>query len=222
MGTSGQSSRHRALLWLAGFVVVFGVTSWLVTGGIGSQRAPPTHSDPANLTPGPTPTPVDCASNQLVLAGAFNECAEAAPDARMAAPVATVACSVSGHTLDVLLHLAGTNPDAFLLYLEVNGTYAGPGPYDLPPWPHVMGTKDDVPKVAIQQDGTSAFWQLTNGVPIQNYGTDDYWHSVAGILNVSGRDGRSGTVSAILELSGINTSTVPGSTLSVNGPWSCT
>lgn len=27
-----------------------------------------------------------------------------------------------GHTLDVVLHLAGTNPDAFLLYLEVDGT----------------------------------------------------------------------------------------------------
>lgn len=84
-----------------------------------------------------------------------------------------------------------------------------------------MGTKDDVPKVAIQQDGTSAFWQHMNGVPIQNCGTDDYWQSVAGMLNVSGRDGRSGTVSAILELSGVNTSTVQGSTLSVNGPWSC-
>jgi hypothetical protein len=224
MGTSGQSGRQWALVWLAGLVMVFGGASWFVTGGIGAQRTPPTHHDPANFTPGPTPTPVDCASNQLVLAGAFNECAEAVPDARMAAPDATIACSVSGHTLDVVLHLAGTNPDAFLLYLEVNGTYAGPGPYDLPPWPHVMGTKDDVPKVAIQQDGTSAFWQLTNGGPIQNYGTDDYWDSVAGILNVSGNDGRSGTVSAILEqsASAVNTSTVPGSTLSVNGPWSCT
>ncbi len=203
MGTSGQSSRPRALIWLAGFVMVFGGVSWFVTGGIGFQRTPHTHSDPANLTRGPTPTPVDCASNQLVLAGAFNECAEAAPDARLADPVATIACSVSGHTLDVVLHLAGTNSDAFLLYLEVNGTYAGPGPYDLPPWPHVMGTKDDVPKVAIQQDGASEFWQLIKGVPIQNYGTDDYWHSIAGILNVSGSDGRSGTVSAILELSGV-------------------
>src|SRR5579864_2672428 len=102
MGTSGQSSRLRALIWLAGFVMVFGGVSWFLTGGIGFQRTWPTQSDPANFTPGPTPTPVNCASNQLVLAGAFNECAEAAPDAQVADPVATIACSVSGHTLDVV------------------------------------------------------------------------------------------------------------------------
>jgi len=84
-----------------------------------------------------------------------------------------------------------------------------------------MGTPGDVPKVAVQQDGTSALWQLVGGVPVQRYDTDAFWPSVAGILTVTGGDGRSGTVSAILELSAGNNSTVPGSTLSLNGPWSC-
>ena len=130
-------------------------------------------------------------------------------------------CSVSNHVLDVVLPFADGNGDAFLLYIEINGNYSGPGLYDLPPWPHAMGTKYDPPKVAVQQDGTSEFWQLMNGVRIQNYGTDDYWHSVAGILNVSGTDGRSGTVSAILDLASGNSSTVLGSDLSISGPWSC-
>jgi hypothetical protein len=219
MGIPEQPSRPKLLVGLAGFVVVFGVVAWLVTGRAGTHVLPLAHNHPAPraspaFTPGPTPTPLACPPNDLTLAGAFNECAKTAPDA-------TITCSVSGHALKAVLRLGGPNPDAFLLYIEVNGTFDGPGPYALPPWPHAMGTKDDVPKVAVQQDGTSAFWQLVKGVPVQNYGTDDYWYSVAGILNVLGRNGRSGTVSAILELSAGTYSTVRGSTLSVNGPWSC-
>jgi hypothetical protein len=84
-----------------------------------------------------------------------------------------------------------------------------------------MGTPGDVPKVAVQQDGTSAFWQLVDGAPVRRYDTDALWQSVAGILTVTGSDGRSGSVSAILELSAGNNSTARGATLSVNGPWSC-
>jgi hypothetical protein len=214
MVISGQSSRPRALLLLAGFVVVFGGVSWFVTRGIGLHGAPPIHSHPATVTPGPTPTPLECPSTQLALVGAFNECAQTVRDA-------TSTCSVSGHILEAVLRLGGS-PDAFLLYIEVNRTFAGPGTsYVLPPWPHAMGTTDDVPKVAVQQDGTSAFWQLVNGVPVQRYDTAALWQSVAGVLTVTGSDGRSGTVSAILELSAGNNSTARGATLSVNGPWSC-
>ena len=105
---------------------------------------------------------------------------------------------------------------------EVNGAFAGPGAsYALPPWPHPLGTQGDVPKVAVQQDGTSAYWQVVGGVPAQRYDTDGWWQSVAGILTVTGSDGRSGTVSAILERSASNNAAVPDSTLSLNGPWSC-
>jgi hypothetical protein len=208
------SDRRSVLLWLAGVVVVFGGISWLLTG-IGRRGAPPTHSPPTAITPGPTPTPLDCPSNELALVGAFNECATAFADA-------TSTCSVSGHILEMVLRLTGASPDAFFLYIEVNGAFAGPGAsYALPPWPHPLGTQGDVPKVAVQRDGTSAFWQLVGGVPVQRYDTDALWQSVAGILTVTGSDGRSGTVSAILELSAGNNSTVRGSTLSLNGPWSC-
>jgi hypothetical protein len=64
--------------------------------------------------------------------------------------------------------------------------------------------------------------QLVNGVPTRQYLTASFWQSVAGILTVTGADGRSGTLSAILELSAGNNSTVRGSTLSVDGSWRCT
>jgi hypothetical protein len=214
-GERRGSDRRSPLLWLAGFVAVVGGVSWLLTG-IGRHGAPPTHSLPAKVTPGPTPTPLDCPSNQLALAGAFNECVKTVADV-------AATCSVSGHILEAVLRLGGASPDAFLLDIEVNGGFAGPGTssYALPPWPHLLGTQGDVPKVAVQQDGTSAYWQLVGGVPVQRYDTDAWWQSVAGILTVTGSDGRSGTVSAILERSATDNATVPGATLSLNGPWNC-
>jgi len=212
-GERRGSDRRSVLLWLAGFVVVVGGASWSLTG-IGHHGAPPTQSHPAGITPGPTPTPLNCSSNQLELVGAFNECANPVADA-------AATCSVSGPVLEVVVRLAGQNTDAFFLYIEVNGGFTGPGRYDLLPWPHALGTNNDLPKLAVQQDGTSAFWRMVNGVPIQHYDTAALWQSVAGVLTVTGRDGRSGTVSAILQLSAANNATVEGSTLSVDGPWSC-
>jgi hypothetical protein len=72
--------------------------------------------------------------------GAINDCAK---------PGTALSCSVSGHVLDAVLQLAGTNGDAFSLYIEVDGDYAGPGTYDLPAWQFGIGT-NDVPKVAVQ------------------------------------------------------------------------
>jgi hypothetical protein len=194
MGTSDQPSRSKVLAGLAGFVVVFGAVSWFVTGGIGFHGAPPTHSHPATFTPEPTPTPLVCASNELALTGVFNECTTAVPD--------KTSCSVHGEVFDALLRFVGSN-QAFLLYIEVNGGYTYPGKYDLPPWPFGLGTKNDVPKVAVRQVTTGAFWQ-----------------SFAGVLTVTGGDGRSGTVNAILQTFN-GTTVVPGPTLSVDGPWAC-
>ena len=210
MSVSERTSRRSVLLWLAAFVVAVGGGSWLVSGG--PRGAPPTHSHPATATAGPTPTPLECASNELALVGALNECAKSG---------AALSCSVSGHVLDAVLQPAATNGDAFLLYIEVEGDYAGPGPYELPGWQFGLGI-NDVPKVAVQQDGAGAVLQLVNGVPTRQYLTASFWQSVAGILTVTGADGRSGTLSAILELSAGNNSTVRGSTLSVDGSWRCT
>lgn len=212
-GERRGSDRRSVLLWLVGFVVVFGGVSWVLTG-TGRHNAPPSQRHTASVTPGRTPTPLNCSSNQLELVGAFNECANAVPDA-------AATCSVSGPVLEAVVRLAGRNSDAFFLYIEVNGAFTGPGTYDLPPWPRALGTKGDVPKLAVQQDGTSAFWHLVNGVPVQQYDTAALWQSVAGVLTVTGRDGRSGTVSAILQLSTGHNATVGGSTLSIDGPWNC-
>jgi hypothetical protein len=195
MGISEQPSRSKLLLWLMGFVVVFGAVSWLVTGGIRLHVAPPTHSHPSAVIPGATPAPLVCRSNELEVVGVFNECAAAAPDK-------TSICSLSGNMLDALLRFAGNN-QVFGLDVEVDGAFAGAGMYDLPPWPHGLGTKDGVPKVAVDE-----------------YSTNTLWQSVAGVLTVTSGDGRSGTLNAILQASN-GTTVVPGPTLSVIGPWSC-
>jgi hypothetical protein len=204
MGMSGKSNRPKAIFWLAGFVVVFGALSLLVTKGTGLHHAPPIHSHPATFTPATTPTPLFCASNELALTGVFNECATAAPD-----KTSTCTVSVSGGVLSAVLRLA-SGDQVFMLYIELNaGFYTGPGTYSLPPWQFGLG-KNDVPKVGLLQSVTGKFWE-----------------SVAGVVNVTGSDGRLGNVNAILQASSVgvqasNGQTVPpGPTLSLIGPWSC-
>jgi hypothetical protein len=204
MGMSGKPNRPKLLVWLAGFVVLFGAASWLVTGGL--HVAPPPRSHPATFTtaPAPTPTPFACASNEIGLTGVFNTCVTAAPD-----KTSTCSVSVSGGVLSAVLRLA-SGDQVFLLYIELNaGFYTGPGTYSLPPWQFQLG-RNDVPKVALLQSTTGTFWE-----------------SVGGGVDVTGRDGRSGNVNAILQASSVgvqasNGQTVPpGPTLSVIGPWSC-
>jgi hypothetical protein len=204
MGKSGESTRPRVLFWLAGFVVVFGGLTLLVTKVSGLHDAPPTHTNPATFTPLPTPTPPVCASTELGLTGAINTCVTAAPD-----KTSTCTVSVIGGVLSAVLRLA-SGDQVYLLYIELNaGFYTGPGTYSLPPWQFRLGT-NDVPKVAVLQSSTGTFWE-----------------SVDGVVNVTGGDGRSGNVNAILQPSSVgvqasNGQTVlPGPTLSVNGPWSC-
>ena len=203
MGTSGQPSRSKLLAWLGGFVVVFGAVSWLVTSGIRPHVAPPQPTQP-NITPRPTPTPLVCASNGLGLTGAINTCVAAAPD-----KTSTCSISFSGGVFDAVLRFAG-GTQVVVLYIELNaGFYTGPGMYSLVPWQFALG-RNDVPKVALLQSTTGTFWE-----------------SVGGVVNVTGGDGRSGNVNAILQASSVgvqasNGQTVPpGPTLSVMGPWSC-
>jgi hypothetical protein len=211
-GERPGSDRRSLLLWLVGFAAVVGGVSFLLTG-IGRHGASPTHSSPATVAPEPTPTPLDCPSNELALVGAFNECANTVADA-------TSTCSVSGHVLEMVLRLAGAGPDAFLLYIEVNGGFAGPGTssYALPPWPRPLGTQADVPKVAASRTVRAPTGSWSAAFP-----SSDTTRARCGSRSpaFAGSNGRSGTVSAILELSAANNTTVRGSTLSLNGPWSC-
>jgi|ERR1022692_347033 hypothetical protein len=193
MGTSDQPSRSKLLAWLAGFVVVFGAVSWLVTSGIGFHGAPPTRSHPPTAASGAPPTPWDCTSNELEVDGIYNECA-------MPIPSDTSTCDVHGHMLDQVLRFGGDN-QAFALEIQIDGAYDGPDQYDLPSWPYGLGTQDGVPKVAM-------------------FATGVFWQSVEGVLIVTGTDGRSGTVNATLQTSN-GTTVVPGPTINVIGPWRC-
>ena len=202
MGTSHQPGRSKVVAWLAGFVVVFGAASWLITGGF--HGAPPPRSHPTTFTPAPTPMPLVCASNEIGLTGVINTCVTAAPD-----KTSTCSVSVSRGVLSAVLRFA-SGDQVFLLYIELNaGFYTGPGTYYLPPWQFQLG-RNDVPKVALLQSTTGTFWE-----------------SVGGGVDVIGGDGRSGNVNALLQASSVgvqasNGQTVPpGPTLSVIGPWSC-
>ena len=194
MGTSDQPSRSRVLAWLAGFVVVFGVVAWLVTGGLSFHGALPTHSHPATFPPPGTTPVVDCPSNELKVVGIYDECATAAP-------AKTSTCDVYGQMLDQVLRFTGDH-QAFALEIQIDGTYAGPGTYDLPSWPRPLGTNPDAPKVAM-------------------FATGVFWQSIAGILTVTGTDGRSGWMVATLQTSNGTTVMPGGPTLQVTGSWRC-
>lgn len=213
MGISERPRRLRAAASLAGFVVAFGIVSWYVTGGTGPHATPSSPGPPSTATPGPTPIPLACAANELELVGAFSECL-----ANVASPLA--ACSVSRHILEAVLLVAHGDTDA-LLYIEINGPFDGARTYDLGPWRHPLGTNNDPPKIALAQDGTSELLQRVNGIPVEQYGTDTFWQSIAGAVTVTGSDGRRGTISAILEMSAGHNRTAPGTTLTVTGTWRC-
>ncbi|MFZ0178460.1 MAG: hypothetical protein WAL84_01135, partial [Candidatus Dormiibacterota bacterium] len=125
--------------------------------------------------------------------GIYNECATPTSGT-------TSTCDVYGQMLDEVLRFAGDN-QPFALEIQIDGTYAGPGKYELPPWPRPLGTAPDVPKVAMFAIGV-------------------FWQSVSGVLTVTGGDGRSGTLNAILQTSN-GTTIVPGPTVNVIGSWRC-
>ena len=112
----------------------------------------------------------------------------------------TSTCDVYGQMLDEVLRFAGDN-QPFALEIQIDGTYAGPGKYELPPWPRPLGTAPDVPKVAMFAIGV-------------------FWQSVSGVLTVTGGDGRSGALNISLQTSN-GTTIVPGPTINVIGSWRC-
>ena len=185
-----QPSRRSVLLRLAGFVVVFGSVSWIVTAGIGRGTLSPTiDSRTIARLPAPTlgPTPPACRYLQLELNEAFSDCTTIDR-------TSVDNCAVSAHSFYAVFKLLGTRHD-FLLRLSIPLTYPEPGDYRLA----AGGAEVDV-----SDDATGA-----------------YWKSVSGVLTTSTSDGRSGSVSAVLEASAGNNSLVPGPTLRIDGPWRC-
>lgn len=197
MGLSDQPGRPKLLVGLGGFVIVFGVVAWLVTGGA-NRVAPPSHGHPPTFplgsspTPstsalGPTSVPLGCLLSQIQLVGAFSACTSIDRTSR-------AVCEVSPRTFNVVFKLLGGSHD-FLLYLKIPVRYPEPGDYS-----------------------------LTNGgaeVDVREYATGGFWQSVSGVLATTTGDGRSGTVSAVLTAAASNNAVLPGATLRVDGPWSC-
>jgi hypothetical protein len=188
-------SRTKFLGWLAAFVVLCGAASWLVTWRIGMHEGQSTPSRPQVVVA--VPTPPDCAVDELSVVGVFDECAT-----KSTSLAAT--CTSTYQWIDYNLWFAGDRQD-FGLEIEIYGDFIGPGKYDLRPWPHAMDTRDGVPKVQVDE-----------------YRMDTTWQSVSGVLTVTNSSGLSGTVSATLQASNVSAApSVPPSTLTVSGPWSC-
>jgi hypothetical protein len=148
MGKSDQASRHRVLVWLAGFVVIVGGVSWLVSAGINRGTPSLAHSPLSTSSPEATPgrTPPFCGSGQMELDGAFNDCASID---RSSADN----CAVTPHTIYAVFKLLGTRHE-FLLSLDIPVRYPEPGDYYL-----TGGSEVDV-----TDDVTGAFWRSVAGV----------------------------------------------------------
>jgi hypothetical protein len=85
--------------------------------------------------------------------GIYNECA--AVDKGMSCP--------SGSLNQARVFRMHGTKDDFIVYIEVNGSYRGPGTYVLEPWPHdSLGVPDGVAKVAVR-DVTGRLWESSAG-----------------------------------------------------------
>jgi hypothetical protein len=188
-------SRSRAVLLLAAVVVSVMGVSWLATGGISRLLTLPKPTAKPFVESLPSLVSQGCSPAEFELSGAFNDCANVSR-------YESIRCQVSSRVLGGQLLLTGRH-NSFLLYIEVHGSYGGPGVYDLSPWVHGLG-ENDVPKAAVREYTTGALWQ-----------------SVAGVLGVTSADGQSGFINAELTYVGGAGPTPPRSQLSILGDWTC-
>lgn len=116
-----------------------------------STIAPPSSPSPSSS---PSPWNGPCPPTELKLTGVFQECASIDKG---------LSCPAGSFNQARVVSLHGTKHD-FILYIEVNGAYHGPGTYALAPWPHAtLGVADGVAKVAIRESATGRLWESTAG-----------------------------------------------------------
>ena len=136
-----------------------------------------------------TKTAIGCLEPAIVLTGAISGCAGV---------VEGLSCPSGPFEAARVVHLRSSSAD-FILYLEVDGGYHGPGTYDLAPWPHdSLGTGDDVAKVAIREWISGRLWE-----------------SVGGSMTIDNSE-RDGTVDADLRVDSRS-----DALLHIHGPWTC-
>jgi len=185
-------NRSRPILALAAFAVALGVVALVATGGISRIVSPPTPHQSAPVSTAKFPP--FCGAHAIELVGARDDCATRDPTG--------AACSVEGRVLDAVIHLRG-NERSYLLYVEVDGGYSGTGPYLLPPWAHPYADAND-----------------GNGkAGIREYVTGALWQSVAGVIIVTNKDGKSGFINA--DLDPVAGAAPPITRLHIEGPWNC-
>jgi hypothetical protein len=94
-----------------------------------------------------------CSSNQLIITGAIHDCVR---------EFSALSCPSGSFDQARVAQLHG-NTGLYILYVEVNGSYHGPGTYTLAPWPHEMlGVGDCVPKVGLRKWVGGELWYSTS------------------------------------------------------------
>jgi hypothetical protein len=162
-------SRYGTLLSLGAVVLVVGLASLIATGAIRRPPPQPRATPTVVATPSPfpvlpippLPTPPSCTTDQLGLVGVFNDCAVPATNGTASY------CSVSGSTLQHVLHLQGKT-HGYLLYLTVAGY-------------HGSGVTYVDASVLVREYVTGALWQSMSGI-IRVTGVDGRSGSVKAAL----------------------------------------
>jgi hypothetical protein len=139
--TPEQRRRTRVLIWLAGFVVVFAGTSWLVTGGVGRGV------EPAITTASATPILVECGPDQLQI-GAVDDCVSVPPSS-------VPSCEQGGGMFEALFTLQGAT-EQYRLYINLLSGYHGAGDY-------VVNSPAGA-FVYVRDYATGALWQSVGGI----------------------------------------------------------
>ena len=123
-----------------------GITSRL-TGAVAGTATPSVASTA-------TPWNGSCASTEMKFTGIFNECATV--DKGMSCP--------SGSFKQARVFRMHGTKDDFIVYIEVNGNFHGPGTYVLEPWPSdSLGVPDGVAKVAVREYASGRLWESSAG-----------------------------------------------------------
>lgn len=170
-----------AALVAAGIVFI---NPWRVSNPTGTLSA-------ASPLPLLSHTTFFCRSPGLTLTGNFNECTES---------VEAMACPSGSLDATRVIHLRGVSGD-FILYVEVDGGYHGPGTYTLARWPHEsLNAGDGLAKVGLRE-----------------WSGGRLWLSSAGSLIIDSSQ-ESGTIDADLTLPPEDES---AAIIHISGPWRC-
>ena len=143
---------HRILVIVAALIAIAAASMiYLVSRSPASPAASRPTPSPIVLA---SPANVSCPPTEVKLTGVFVECASIGKGQ---------SCPTGSFDRPRVVLLHGTKDD-FLLYIEVNGAYHGPGTYALAPWPHAsLGVPDGVAKVALRESTTGVLWESSAG-----------------------------------------------------------